>query len=92
MPVLGTHAHDEVRREQQHGTREHEPAGTLGVEDWANLDAEEEGSEGVDAEDPADGALRLGLQLMGRQPGVVRAERVHVSQGGHQPAKRAQHT
>ena len=61
VPVCRADAEEEVGRHQEDAAGEDEPAGALGVEDGADLDAAEEGEEGVDAEDPADGAVALGL-------------------------------
>lgn len=59
VPVCGADAQQEVRAHQQHRASQDQPAGALSIEDRPDLNAAEEGEEGVDAEDPAYGALCL---------------------------------
>lgn len=59
----------------------------VSVEDRTDLDACEEGEEGVDAEDPADVAPGLGLELVGADVGVEGADGVHGAQCHHEAAE-----
>jgi hypothetical protein len=65
VPVRGADSQQEVGRHDEDWACENKPVRPLGVEDRPDLDAAEEGEEGVDAEDPADYAFGLIAQLVG---------------------------
>ena len=90
VPILPADAEEELGRHQEHAAGQDELAWPTGVKDGADLDAGEEGEEGVDAEDPAHGAFGCGGQLVGGEVGVVGADGVHYAQGHHQAAEGAE--
>jgi hypothetical protein len=90
MPVFLADAQEQLGGHQQHAAREDQVAGATGVEDGTDLDPREEGEEGVDAEDPADGAFGDGGELVRGQVGVVAADCVHHSQRDHEAAEGAE--
>lgn len=66
-----------------------EPARAVLVEDGPDVDAAEEGQEGVDGEDPADGALAVVPQLVAQRVGLEDADCVHEAHRRHHGEPRA---
>lgn len=91
VPVGLADAEEELRGQEQDAAGEDEVAGSARVEDGADLDPREEGEEGVDAEDPADGAVGLVRELVAAQVGVVGADGVHHAEGDGEAAEGAEH-
>lgn len=54
--------------------------GPVFVEDGADVDAQEEGQEGIQREDPADRALTVARKLVRRHPRLQRGHGVHQAQ------------